>query len=86
MPMVLTPDSSSFGQNIMTSAPTSGRNVPTVSSQLLSVSVSMRLVVVLSAHVEDDEDDGANSCSTEQKGAVLVDLAGLHRLQTVTGF
>ena len=46
----------------------------------------MRLVVVLSAHVEDDEADGANSCGAEQQGAVLVDLAGLHRLQTVTSF
>ena len=59
----------------MTSTPASGRNVPTLRSQLLSVRTFMRGPL----GVDDDEDERADCCGAEEQRSVLVDLAGLHR-------
>src|SRR3954462_8677713 len=62
------------GTNSMTSTPASGRKIPTLSTQLLSV----RFIPLLDG---DDEDEGAQGGRSEQDRSVLLDLAGLHRAQ-----
>ena len=60
-----------FGMTMTSAAPTSGTNVITLKSQLLSNSMGE-----LSLH-EHDEEAGNDGCGGEHDGGVLLDLAPL---------
>src|SRR5215213_27160 len=74
--MALSGSSCFRGTNSMTSTPASGRKIPTLSTQLLSV----RFIPLLHG---DDEDEGAQGGRSEQDRSVLLDLARLHRSQSL---
>src|SRR5690349_12944506 len=78
--------SSSFlrGMNSISTTPSIGRKVPTVSNQFWSRMTSMSLGLP-GLRVDDDEDERADGCGSEQQRSVLADPTGLRRAECAAG-